>query len=361
VRYFIQFAAGLGELVADALAGQLTGLRIMYADDSAMIVEVSDPPHRVAALPYVKNAFQIVTSVARNGLDGSVARLGRGLQGVTFPRSPDRTRGFRLMFHIDGTLAPVSPQSRAVLERAVAARTGRHLEPRGNCQEYWVVGRTSLGELLLGARLAKSSRGVKARGAISYELAAVLVAASDPKPRDIFLDPFGGSGSLVLARLDFPLKQALYSDVRFAAHRTELDAKLMRDDRVRLLDEDALRLPSVPVGSVDVIVTDPPWGEFEAMDVPYDEFAKGLAASFARVLHPARGRYVVLVNRANALVLRRALSSAGLVPDAVHEILVNGHPATVLVRKRPLGSVNADQTVRKSGHVKGRTTARTAR
>lgn len=361
MKYCIQFAAGIGDLVADALAGQLTGMRVEYADDSAMVVDIADPPQRVAALPYLKNAFQIIASVGRGSLDASVARLSQSLQGVMFPRSPDRSRGFRLMFHIDGALAPVSPRSRATLERMVSARTGLHVQPRGNCQEYWVIGRGALGELLFGARLPKPRRPGKARGAIGHELAAILIAASGPEPRDVFLDPFGGSGSLVLARLDLPVRQAWYADVHLAKHRPAFEARLVRDDRVRLLDEDALRLPSVPDGSVDVIVTDPPWGEYEALDRPYAQFARGIAASFARVLHPARGRYVILVNRANAVILRQALSDAGLTPDATHEILVNGHPATVLVRKRPRGSVNDDRTVLTPDHVNRRTPERTAR
>jgi hypothetical protein len=49
-----------------------------------------------------------------------------------------------------------------------------------------------------------------------------------------------------------------YPDTRLAEHSHTFDARLVRDDRVRLLDEDALRLPSISDGSVDVIVDDPP-------------------------------------------------------------------------------------------------------
>jgi hypothetical protein len=334
VRFCIQFTAGISDLMADALAGQLANVRIEYVDDSAMVLDAADPPHRVGALPYVKNAFQIIASASRGGLDASVAQLNRNLQRATFPQSPDRTRGFRLMFHIDGALASASPRNRAALEHTVSMRTGRRVEPRGNCQEYWIIGRTALDELLFGARLPKRGRPAKARGAIGHELSAILIATSNPEPRDVFLDPFGGSGSFAQARLDLPVRKILYADLNLATHRPAFEPRLVRDNRVRLLDEDALRLPSIADGSVDAIVTDPPWGEHEMLDRPYSEFAKDIGTSFARVLHPSRGRYVILVNCRNASVLWQALSDSGLIPDAAYEILVNGHPATVLVRKR---------------------------
>jgi tRNA G10 N-methylase Trm11 len=213
-------------------------------------------------------------------------------------------------------------------------------------------------------RLPKPRREAKARGAISHELSAVLVAASGPEAQDVFLDPFGGSASFVTVRLEYPARKIWYSDIRLGDHRPALEAGLRRDHRVQLLADDALRLPSIPDGSVDVIVTDPPWGEHETLDRPYPAFAAGIAASFARVLHPRRGRYVVLINRDNAAVLRQALSAAGIAPDDSHEILVNGHPATVLVRRRARNRPSpgkAGPAAYMPGHAGGRTSTRTAR
>ena len=70
-----------------------------------------------------------------------------------------------------------------------------------------------------------------------------------------------------------------------------------------------MTLPSVPDGSIDVIVTDPPWGEHADLDRPFGNFARAVGESFARSLHPVRGRYVLLINRRNADAMGDALTA----------------------------------------------------
>ena len=333
MRYFVQFTAGTGGLVREALAARLDRMSVAYADDSAMILDSVTPPAAVAAVPFLKNAFLVVATTARQDLAKSVGRLSQALRREQFRPVPDSSGRFRLMAHLDGGLVAIEARARTDLERAVARHTGARLEPRGMGQEYWVVGRSGLPELLFGARLPKAPRPPPAKGQLAYELAAMLVAASSPTPDDRFLDPFGGSGALVAARAELPARSLDYSDLDLDRHRQALAAARV-PKRVRLRAEDALTLPSIPDGSIDVLVTDPPWGEHEDLDRPFPDFAAGIGASFARVLHPGRGRYVLLINRRNAEPMRDGLAAAGLPPTAEHPILVNGHPATVLIGRK---------------------------
>lgn len=238
------------------------------------------------------------------------------------------------MAHIDGELSSIEQGAKRDIERTVAAGTGSRVEPRGLCEEYWVIGRLDLRELLFCARLPKAARPKKARGAVSYELSSMFVLASDPTPQDVYLDPFAGSGSFVLARLDMPAREILYSDTELSSHRKEFPSELTGDRRVRFLADDALTLPSIADGTVDVIVTDPPWGEHEDVAMPYPEFTRAVSGSFDRALNPKTGRFVLLCARRSAPLFRESMEDVSFVIDATHEILVNGHPATVLVGGR---------------------------
>jgi hypothetical protein len=62
-----------------------------------------------------------------------------------------------------------------------------------------------------------------------------------------------------------------------------------------------------------------------------------MVKSFGRVLHKPKGRFVVLTSRKTAATMEREFVKGGFSINSAHEILVNGHPATVLIgaRKQP--------------------------
>lgn len=342
MSYYIQFTAGTATLTQRALELQLNQLRVRYADDSAMVIESMSRQDKVAAVPYIKNVFLVIAKTSRGNLDRGVMRLASLAEKSDFPMIPNPTRRFRVMVHVDGSLVSVAPRTKSAIERVIIARTGARVERQGMCQEFWIAGRQGMRSLLLCARLPKPQKPAKAKGAISHELSAMLIAASRPAAQDTFLDPFAGSGSFVEARLELPVRSVWYSDLNLRQHSRNLSRQIADNKHVRLLAEDALTMPSVADGSIDVIVTDPPWGEHEDLGRPYEEFARAIGASFARVLHPRNGRYVILINRRNSATMIDGLSRAGLAPHDVHEVLVNGHPATVLIGDRS-GSDRARQ------------------
>lgn len=338
MRYFIQYPAGTSELIVDAMSQFVDGFRVRYQDESAMVFDSTSNAEKVAEIPFAKNTFVVLATTHRKSVDQSAREFSKILSKEHFPALPGHTPGFRVMAHIDGELSSIEPGARKGIERAVASSTGRRVEPRGMCQEYWVVGRLDMSELMFCARLPKATRPKKNRGAISYELSSMLVLASRPSAEDVYLDPFAGSGSFILARLDMPAHEIIYSDRDLTSNRENFPNELVRDTRVHLLSDDALILPSVDDGEVDAIVTDPPWGEHEELPMPYEKFAHAVGESFARVLTPATGRFVLLCARRGAHAYHRSLETAALTIDASHEILVNGHPATVFVGRRSSGA-----------------------
>ncbi len=334
-KHFIQFVAGSQGLVRESLVRTTQEFRVLYEDDSSMMFESATRISSSVQLPYAKNVFIVLGSTQRKGLERSVRQLATLVRKTTFPSICDARPGFRVMFHIDGELASIDRELRTTLEREIALRTRSRVESRGSCHEYWIIGRRDLHELLLCARLPKAKQPDRPKGALSYELSKMLIAASQPRLGETFLDPFAGSGALVHARLGgAPAKSVIYSDTALAKFRSMLPRQVRSDRRVRLLDEDATHLFSVGEGQVDVIVTDPPWGEFEKLDVEYSEFADQIARSFNRVLNRRTGRFVILSSRRNAATFVEALTRSGFKLHSTPGILVNGHPATVLIGGR---------------------------
>jgi len=328
VRYLIQFPAGATALAERAVLADLSHAKIEYGDESALVFESSTQLQSAHPVPYAKNVFIVrAQTPRRNALAAGVSRLATDIPNLRGPRNPP---GFRLMYHIDGQLVSCEPRARQALERAVASASGLRLTPRGQCQEFWVIGRRESQVFYFAQRLRDEDPPTRAKGALSAELSALLVAASEPTPSDIFLDPFAGSGALVQARLRSPAKSVIYSDLELRTHQTGFPPALTRGRKITLLAEDAFELPSIKSGSVDVIVTDPPWGEHDEEIGDYGQFAGRMATSFVRMLNPKSGRAVVLVSRRNEETLVKALVAGGLEIYDTTQILVNGHPATAV-------------------------------
>lgn len=331
VRYYVQFPAGTGELVAESIGSYVDRPEIVYADDSSLIFESDTPYAQVVQMPFVKNSFTVIAHVLRGDVNEGVLDLADCLRYDELDSYADT---FRVMFHVDGELIPVSPRAKHALESEIGYASGQRMVGRGTGEEYWVVGRTDFDYLMLCRRHIRPKRAAKAAGAISHELSSLLVAASKPQPGDVFLDPFAGSGSFTNARMSFPATRIVYSDSELERLQADFPPAVRESRAVEFFSDDALALPSFKDHEVDVIVTDPPWGEYEELPLALPEFLGAMARSFDRVLDPRAGRFVILIARKAAEEAEKALTGGNLKIGSTHEVLVNGHPATVFVGGR---------------------------
>jgi predicted RNA methylase len=334
MRYYVQFPAGTGALVEESIGSYVADPEVVYADDSSMVFDSRSGSQDVERIPFAKNSFSVIADVARKHLDQAAMEIA---DFIAEDRLDSEARTFRVMYHVDGELVGVGPRTRRSLEHAIASASGQRVAPSGAGEEYWIVGRTDYDRFLFCRRHNRPKRPAKARGAISHELSTLLVAASRPRKDDVFLDPFAGSGSFVEARLAFPAQRIVYSDLHLERLQDECSESIRGNRKIEFLSDDALQLPSVEDRSVDVIVTDPPWGEYEAVEPPLPEFFAQLAQTFERVLRQASGRFVVLTARRIGDLAEEALEKEGLHLTSTHGILVNGHPATVLIGARAVG------------------------
>lgn len=334
MKYLIQFVAGTQEIMAEVLAQAMSDVRMLHLDDSTLVCESSTRIEIADRLPFANNVFVVLASTPRKGIDQSIQRLVSKIERIDFPRHKERDRGFRIMAQVDGQLAAIDRQSRRELEREIEIFTQSRVQAKGSCREYWIVGRKTFGELMLCLRLPKSRKRQPGKGELAFELCLMLVAASKPDKSDTFLDPFAGHGGIALARLESPAQSITYSDIALRSLARDLPPALKSNRRVCLLAEDALSLPSIGDGNIDVIVTDPPWGEFAHMAMSYQTFVDRMAKSFDRVLHPRDGRFVILSSRRQSRSMTTSLASRRLRIHDIHGILVNGHPASVIVGGR---------------------------
>ena len=111
-------------------------------------------------------------------------------------------------------------------------------------------------------------------GALRPTLAHALVWLTHPDPRDMFVDPFCGSGTVALERAAYP--SASITGIDLDDERLAIARQNDRSNAVHWLQGDALQLP-LEAESIDAVVTNPPWGmQLEAPQALCDRFLQSL-------------------------------------------------------------------------------------
>jgi len=296
---YATFVTGLQKPIAKWLEEE--GHKVRRVLDGAVLFD-----GRGKSLPCFFNTFDVLHQEK-----ATVEQLMRKVlkTPVRFGRNKGKT--FRIVTSKENQLISVDKKLRNDVEKLIAARTGLVPERRGGGREFWFLSRSE-GIALFMERNPSPPEPKLKKGELRPQLAYCLNRLAQPTPKDIMLDPFSGHGAIPRARAKyFPCK------------------------KIHSLDKDPgiSRIPTIfPPKSVDVIVTDPPWGAYEKTDdIP--TIYKDLAKASRHVMRPG-GRVVILSAQKeliNNQLAKGAWGSAKL--EENYDILVSGQKAGVFLIK----------------------------
>jgi hypothetical protein len=292
----------------------------------------------------LEDVFQVVLDAATPADKAGPKLLARQLDSGVFEaaalthhalRPKKYGRSFKVIARVAGRQPFRREDIEPAFERALGAMLPRWSATRGPAaMEVWVhvVGnRTIAGIRLSGDELGQRAyKQAHLPASLKPTVARALVLMSEPQPNDVVLDPMCGAGTILRERADAaPARLVLGGD----SARDALDASRVNAGKHAALAQwDATRLP-IRGGSIDAIVTNPPYGrQHEALAGLDRLYARSLREA-ARVLRTG-GRCVVLTGEPAALM--RALPPS-LRVRAKRRMLLRGLAvvAFVLIRSSP--------------------------
>jgi len=299
IMTYATFVTGLQKPIAKWLEEEGHKVRRML-DGAILFDEKRKPP------PCFFNTFDILHQEK-----ATIEQLMKKVQKtpLRFGRSKGKT--FRIVTSKENQLIAVDKKLRSDVEKLIASRTGLIPERRGGGREFWFLSRSEGITLFMERRPSPPEPKLK-KGELRPQLAYCLNRLAGPTPKDIMLDPFSGHGAIPRAR-----------------------AKYFPSKKIHSLDKDPgiHRIPAIfAAQSIDVIVTDPPWGAYDKHgDIPtiYADLAK--AAN--HVMRPG-GRVVILSAQKELIhnqLAKDVWSNAKL--EENYDILVSGQKAGVFLIK----------------------------
>jgi 23S rRNA G2445 N2-methylase RlmL len=330
-------AAGFEPIVRRALEADVAAAEIVEVDSGSIVLRADTGAgalSTLASLPYLSLVLVEIGRYGHPSLDRAVANLVRRVSGAV-PEPLARARSFRVRVSDAGKLTAIDPRARRQLEDAIGSWSGARADPRGGGAEVWLLRRRGQRDVGLFVRLDRPSGERPAKGALKPDLAAALVRTVAARAGDVVLDPYAGSGAIVRARASLPHRRIVATDVDethvAGLRRLHRQGRLGPHATVGRLDARDVHALEALLGGVDVdtVVTDPPWGLYEApAGGSLADLYLATYATFRAVMAPAAPA-VVLTG-----VPETAITAARTHGFAIAEslpVLVNGRKASVVV------------------------------
>ena len=333
-RYFSTFITGFQEVVETELKKLLPEVKILRLLDGLVIYETTALIQDIQKLRFINNSYIWLSQSIYNEGQKPEQVIETLLRMSDFTRSREATslkfvKFFRVIVSKENETIAIDRKLLEKTEGKIFYST--HLKVHRTLPdiEYWFIFRKE-GISLFGARitpLGKEATRKYEKGELRQELANLLVLLSDPKKEDAVLDPFAGSGAIVLERVQtFPYTKMYASDMK-----EDLIDDLQRktkwgQQKIFVEKRDALNLDNLENNSINKIITDPPWGIYEKPQEDMIDFYKKIFLEFQRIL-TQDGTIVILVGRDSGF--DKVLSESKFTQIQKIDILVSGQKASV--------------------------------
>ena len=285
----------------------------------AIAYETDAAPDAIRKIKYFKNSFVVLDEQSAANLEELAARA-----NVKNIKAPPLARSFGLVFSDANELKSADGAVKARLIDRIQKQTGLAYRSGLADVEFWLMLRSDKAGYLL-QRITKTHRQVLAAGELEAHVAIMLARASDPKPGQIFIDPFAGRGAIPLARAKIAKYRGIFAmdDDSGAINALRSKVRAIRNGRIQksfFVKKGDFFKNAFHKYYADAIATDPPWGLYRKVD---DNFYAAMMTEFGRLMKPG-GRLVVLVAREIDLPPSPRLCFVESFP-----VLIHGEKATV--------------------------------
>ena len=340
--FFASFASGTQYIVKDILEKQIPDIEIYQLFDGAVLFN-TDKPYDRLNMHCFNNIFSVITYAEnKNGDIESFIRqiVDTKLQNDIISNNTKNHKTFRVVVSSENQFVSISEKLKIKIEKLISSQSKLKLNRTNPNAEFWILYRTE-GFCYFLKRLSKHTAYEKIlnKGELHPEIAFFMNWLSEPDKNDIVLDPFCGNGSIPLRRaLNFPTKQIFAFDAddnmigivkkKIAASKSLSNMRNIVIGKVdiKYLDKELLQ------ESIDKIVTDPPWGSYEKMNMEIEEFYEMMLLKMENVLKN-NGVIVLLISR-NNYIEKLIETIPNLSIEQNYNVLVSGKKANLVKLKK---------------------------
>lgn len=324
-EFISSFITGFQHVVEKNLPQILAGVKILHVFDGLIHYQYAGDSHNLDKIIYFNNTFFVLKTMKGKGLNfpSLVGAVSSEKKYYLINKGT-----FRVRFQNENHFVKVDKNISKKAEETVLHNSKLHLDRLSPTTEIWYSIRRE-GFAFCGQLISKREFTEKNlnKGELRPEIAYLICCYADLKQDDVVAEPFCGYGSIPVQLIKkFRFQKLFASDIDKEKISINMQKKQLKDNpQIELSVNDAFVLPQIIDRSVDVVITDPPWGYFEQID-DIGEFYKKMFTSFKRILKE-NGRMIILSARKDEIE-KAALEMNVQILSSLHT-LVNGKKASL--------------------------------
>lgn len=336
INYFSTFLAGGGEFIEEFLKTDTQAL-IHHKFDGIISYGSDHGLDEISRLKYFNNSYLELADFDcksfaefENKIVQYFRAHGRQTWDLLVKVAGKGKLTYRLMFYDQNHPVAIDKSKLNLIEEFISS--GELVDRTHPAVEISAMLRSE-GVGFLGIRLTyhPDYKNVLSPGELRPEISEILCRLSDPKPGDIFLDPFAGNGAIVAARHKYSdYMQILCGDVDEEKVRL-LKKRFGSDRKIIIKQADVTNLNWIKDEFVNKIVIDPPWGNFDR-SIKINLLYRNMFVEFYRVLS---NEGILVILTAARKELEEACQTSKFVIIKKWDVLISGRQASIYkIQKR---------------------------
>lgn len=322
-EYVSSFITGFQDVVKKDLVQRLPSCKVISIYDGLVHYQYAGNSRDLENIIYFNNTFFVLKTWKGKGLNfpSMVGAVSSEKKYYLINKGT-----FRVRFSQENQFAKVDKNIARRAEETVLQNSRLTLDRLSPTTEIWYSirreGFAFCGQLITKREFTEKNLN---KGELRPEIAYLISSFADIQKDDVILEPFCGYGSIPVQLVKkFHFSKLYASDIDNEKISMNGQKKQLKNNPcLDLRQADAFNLSHIEDKSINLVITDPPWGFFEDIgDVK--TFYKKMFASFDRILKD-EGRIVILSARKEEL--EEVVSELGYKIEACLHTLVNGKKA----------------------------------
>lgn len=318
-EFVSSFITGFQSIIEKDLSLRLKGIKILNLFDGLVHYRFDGDSRELEKIIYFNNTFFVLKTIKK--------------EHISFPQLVNEVinsrnyflvnkGSFRIRFQNENQFTGVDKNLTRKAEEYVLRNSKLKLDRLSPSNEIWFSirreGFAFSGELITHREFTEKNLN---KGELRPEIAFLIACFAGLKGEEVIAEPFSGYGSIpVQIAKRFKFSKLYVSDIDKEKTALLKEKKALQNEAIDVRDCDAMKLSHIEDKSVDIIVTDPPWGFYEDIGDVF-VFYKRMFESFKRILKTG-GKMIVLSARKEKI--EKALDEMNIqIIESLHT-LVNG-------------------------------------